>query len=136
MTLPTLFTAHFWFTPTPPPFVPSTTIMFFGLVMLMLIVGIGAYVMRSRVQGDKLARRMWDKIGTLFISTGLVGLLLYALGYEQIPFLGMRFLVLVWLVWVGLWAWQVWRFAYREIPEMRRERAEREKFTKWLPKKR
>jgi hypothetical protein len=92
--------------------------------------------MRSRVKDDKLARRVWDKIGTLLISTGLVGLLLYTLGYEQIPYLGMRVFVLGWLVWIGVWAWKVWRFAYVEVPEMRRERAEREKLTKWLPKKR
>lgn len=110
--------------------------IFLGLIVVMILGGIGAYVMRSRVKDDKLARRVWNKIGTLLVSTGLVGLLLYAFGYEQIPYLGMRFFVLVWLVWIGIWAWQVWRFAYVEVPEMRRERAEREKFTKWLPKKR
>ena len=103
------------------------------VVAAFIIVGTAAEIIRVRGM-DKMTKRALSRAGILLISSGLVGLVLYAFAYERVMYLGMRLWWIVWFVWIVIAAWRIARFVRVEIPAMNKERAAETAFNKWLPK--
>jgi len=135
MTLPPPLTLTFWFQPLPPPFLPMFEVAILVVFAALVIAGIIVAVIRLRPKTDKLAKELLRRIATVLVVIGLSGLLLYSFTYERISYFSMR---VWWAVLFGVfvaWLVPIVRFATKDIPTARKEVAEREKFEKWLPKK-
>lgn len=132
-----ILTVSFWFAALPPPFLLWVDR---GLLVLSALAFMSGIVLtcltRRRHAQEKLEQRARDLTQMTLLWSGMVGLLLYAFAYERTPYLSMR----VW--WIALAAWTlwrcltIWRLMYVKIPHARHKAAQREQFTKWLPKKR
>src|SRR3989338_157076 len=95
---PTLFTASFWFDTTPPPLSAGADRLLFGLFGVVLILGvIVRLVAKHHSKDDKHLLRGFKRAGTMFLTMGVVGLVLFFFSFEQIIFFGARF-------WYPLWA--------------------------------
>jgi hypothetical protein len=134
MTLPPILTLSFWFNPTPPPLLVWSEWILLVILVACVVAGIAVAVVRARSGFEKLVRRGLGRVASLLITVGLAGLLLFAFAYERIPYLGMRLWWIGWAVLVGIWAWGIVRYFQVDIPAIRKQRAEREQFEKWLPK--
>jgi hypothetical protein len=135
MTLPPPLTLSFWFQPSPPPFLPVTNVVILALCSLFIVAGVVVALMQLRPKTDKLMRQLFRRAASLLIVIGAVGLLLYACSYEEISYFSMRFWWLVLLGALIAWAVPIVRFATRDIPAIRAQISEKEKYEKWLPKK-
>lgn len=134
MTLPPLLTPGYWFDPVPPPFLPFVDRLLLVAFMGLAIVGIIAHLARLRAGLEKMTRRAVGRAGTLLITMGLFGLLLWTLAYERVPYLSMRMWYLVWSVLFVIWGYRIYRFVFVEIPSRQKQNEEREAINKWLPK--
>jgi hypothetical protein len=104
---------------------------FFGwFILLALVLWL---LSRWLKVGDRLKADIFRRFSGLLFSTGLLGLLVLFLTYEQLPLLGMRFWFL--LVAVYFVARLVVTVAYtvRDYPAAKARAAERKRLTKWLP---
>lgn len=134
MTLPTLLQPQFWFSLAPPPLLPMVDRVIFSLCVIFVVVGIAAFLLSRRFKDDKLTRRLVSRSGNALLISGFVGLILYVFSYERVPVLSMRFGFFLWIVLMGILAWRIYRYAWKEIPAIRERTAEREQINKWLPK--
>lgn len=130
-----LLTLGYWFSPTPPPFIPFVDASLLVIFAACIVVGIVAHVIRMKSGMDKLSRRAIGRAGTRLISMGFVGLVLYAFSYERVPFLMMRIFFLVWTVVFVVLAYRVYRYAFVEIPKIKESHEERDRLARWLPRK-
>lgn len=137
MTIPSIFTVSFWFAVFPPPFLTWVDRTLLMLSVLACISGVVLIYLTRRLHAQKkLEQQVWNLTQMTLLWSGVIGLLLYTFTYERIPYLSMR----VW--WLALVAWTlwrcltIWRLVYIKLPHARKEAAQREQYTKWLPKKR
>ena len=136
MNLPPLLTLTYWLNPSPPPFATWSDTLIFSLFILMTIGGMAVQVYRMRALSDRMMKRAADEVGTLLLITGIAGLIIHGMSYEQIPYLSMRIWYVAWAGWVAVWGQMVYKFIAIEIPRIKNEKTERADFFKWLPKHR
>ncbi len=135
MTLPPPLTITYWLNPLPLLFRPIINWIFLGIIACAVLTGVIFSFFKMRGGMEKLVKRALGRAANLFISFGLTGLALYVLLYERVPYLSMRLWFLVWVACYGYYGWRVYKFSFIEIARRKQEKAEREKFEKWLPKK-
>ncbi len=134
MTLPPLLRLSYWFGLTPAPFSPIADRAVLVFFSLLFVAGVVAGLARLRHGWEKMTRRMLLIVSTRLIILGAFGLLLYAMTYERIYVLGMRFGYVIWLALAAWYVWKTERLIRVEIPAKDQQRAERERLEKWLPK--
>ncbi len=135
MTLPPLLTLSFWFNPNPPAFISVINIVIIAFIAASFVSGIVAYALPRLKSMDKLDRQIVQRLGFVWLTFGITGLMLYAFAYERVAYLSMRIFWLPLLIWVIWKNWQIYQFAFKTVPEVRKARAERDQYEKWLPKK-
>ncbi len=133
-TLPPLLQSGYWFSLTPIPFLPWAGWLVFGMMSLLLIVGIGLWWMGYGGRFSKERRRIYRRWSSVGIWSGLAGLLIYSFTWLRIPVLSIRALFLVWMIGFGYWAWTIFRHIAYVQPIMDKQKAERAAYEKWLPK--
>ncbi|MFA4955118.1 MAG: hypothetical protein WC641_07465 [Patescibacteria group bacterium] len=134
MQIPSLLTPLYWFKTTPPPLMAVAqkgVLIFFAACV---VAGVIIYLMRLKKNLDKFSRRGMARIGTALLTMGGFGLALLFFEFERIPVLTMRALYLVWLILAAWWGYSIFRYITVKIPEIRKQREDRENFNKWLPK--
>jgi len=124
----------FWFGIQPPTFVSWVSNFFVVAFLAMTVVGIGVKVYGAKSGMEKLMRRAVERVGSLFLTMGLLGLLWWAMTYEKVPMLSMRIWIIAWLALVGYWIWLIVKYVRVEIPAKHAMAKEREQYEKWLPK--
>jgi ABC-type transport system involved in multi-copper enzyme maturation permease subunit len=115
-------------------FIGWVSIFFLVVFTALVILGIIAKVYAVKSNLEKLLRRAVQRAGSLLLTMGLVGLLIYFFTFENVPILSMRVWLLVLLASGIAWAWSIYRYVKVEIPAKREMHAERERLNKWLPK--
>jgi hypothetical protein len=128
-----LLTSSFWFGAQTYPFTPLWTYITLTVIACTLFGAIAVRERRFRLKG-KLERKIAARAFSCFLSAGVIGLLLYFITWQRIPFLGMRVVWVVWFFAHALWGYMIWSAVRRDIPAMRAAMAEREAYEKWLPK--
>lgn len=102
---------------------------------VLFVAGIVVWMLRLRGGYDKPVKRALSRLATHLGWTGIVGLGLWFLAYQQVPWLSMRAGFLMWAVWFVLGFWFIGRYVWKEIPEREaRQKAQAEE-RKWLPKR-
>lgn len=108
-----------------------------GLIVIFgvfLFIGILGRIIAMRIGWEKMIKRLIVKTSNSCVALGVFGFVLYGFYFERVTVLGARFWYLLWLALFGWYAWKIWKYAFVEIPEIEKKRAERETAEKWLPK--
>ncbi len=105
----------------------------FGFFILMFVVGIVARIVASNNTHDRYLRDLGQRGGTLLMTMGLLGIVLYFFSFERIRLFGSRFLYVCWLIGLIAWGYTLVRFARRTIPQKRERDMQREQQRKYLP---
>lgn len=135
MNLSPLLTLQFWFNVNPPPFTPVIDWSILLLMIALVLGGAVALYLRTQKKYEKMVRRAFMRAGLLGVIAGIIGLSFYGAAFERVPFLSMRFMWLIWVIWTGLEAWSIYRYVTIAIPAKQDIQAERDRINKWLPKK-
>lgn len=128
-----LLTIQYWFTLRPFPMPRSWIIgldIFFGLY---IIAGIIFSVMSRRVD-PQLSKRL-RRFSRVFWTLGLVGYGWILFSFEEAVFLGARFWFLFILASTAVWCAFILLDIKKNLARERSEQAERERFQKYLPKR-
>lgn len=131
-----LLTLSYWFDAYPSALIAWASITLLVVFLAMVILGIFTNVIVVKRAMDKWMRRAMYKVGAALMTMGFIGLLLVLCGYEQVPFLSMRFWYLLWLIGTGVWAWFLYKHLTVYVPKRRAEKQAREQHDKWIPRAR
>lgn len=135
MTVPPLLTLSYWFATRPAPFHPLVEQGLLAFFSVILIAGIVAGILPLKAGLSKKTKRMCYRFASLFISTGIAGVLLWVFSSQEISILSMRFLFIAWFIWLAIGLYGIYRYLWIEVPERERLAKEREEREKWLPKR-
>lgn len=130
-----LTSLSFWFDLAPgsySQFVMSTLLVLFALTFVVGIAGKVSSEKRRAV--DKLAARVYRKIGNLGIAMGIVGFALLFFYYEGIYIFSARFWFVVWLLATLYWIRRIVYLARVKIPREKKTMEEQSDYEKYLPK--
>ena len=102
----------------------------FGLFVLFKVLL--RYMGRQYVHGlHKAQQRILQRVETLCLTLGLVGLFWVFLRYELVPFFSARFWLMIWFLSFVMWAYLIFHYAryqVHDIVRLDRERASRQKY--------
>ncbi len=108
----------------------------FVTFLLFFVIGIVGHIVVDRHGGDRLTKKMGNRISTLFVVMGLAGLILFFFGFERIQLFGARFWYPLWVVVTLVWGLTVLRFVKRDVPKMRERSLLRQVRDRYLPGRR
>jgi len=124
-----LLTLHYWFNLRPESLTPLAQKLFIGLLLLFIVLAIVVGFLKKK---SGLYRGFFKRLYIFCWGNFLIGLLFFFFNYEQVPFLGARF-------WLGLWiivmlAWLVIILKkLKTIPEQKKQREQEKELQKYLP---
>ncbi len=133
MSILNLFTISYWFAT---PRVISTT----GLTVLLVVFGgmmILGLALKSASQKGTIERFLAKAVqrwGSMSLTMGLLGLIYVFLRYERVPFFSLRMWLGLWAIGLAFWAYKIWRYQTKKLPELRERYAEDAKRYAFLPK--
>ncbi len=118
------------------PFTTWNTIesimVFFGLIVL---AGIIIKIYKEIKKGEKFQAKLLEKIISLCIVMGVLGILLTWLRYERVQILSARFWLIVWLIVTLIWLYPIVKYYLKVVPEAKKRSEEKKLYSKYLPKK-
>ncbi len=108
---------------------------FWALMFLALILaGLLAKIVRQ-IKKDNELKEVLRRLGDLWLAAGLLGLLWMFFRQERIAFFAWRFWLLFWLLLFVSWHLKIIKYIIKRLPEIKREKWEREMRQKYLPGK-
>lgn len=106
----------------------------FGVFLACFVLGLIGRIVVDRRGDDRYKKEIGSRISSLFITMGLLGVILFFFSFEHIQLFGARFWYPIWVIAILVWTFFIVRFVKREVPKKRaREMALREQ-SKYLPK--
>jgi len=128
-----LLSPSYIFNLNPGPFIGNLgkyLIIFFAVV---IIAGVIAYVFSTHKANSPLIRKMFTKVSNFLLTIGIIAILLIFFRQQRVQFLSMPFLLYLWLI--GSMAWSVFviRFFTHEVPQRKKQMAEKKEREKYLP---
>lgn len=127
------FNPSFWFTLQPAEVGGVSGNAIFAFFVLMFVLGIVSRIIASQKTDDRHLRELGNRLATLLMTMGLLGILLYFFSYERIRLFGSRFWYLFWVIGLAIWVGFLIRFGRKTIPEMKRQESVREQLRKYFP---
>lgn len=106
----------------------------FGAILVSGIAAWAIFFFRFRKNSPVWAE-LWRRIFHFGITMGLSGLLLLFFARQEIYVFGARFWFLLWLALAAGWTIFIMRHAFVRLPRRMKERKERRRLGKYLPKK-
>ncbi len=128
-----LFDPSFWFTLRPAEVGGISGSLIFGFFLLLFVLGIVSRIVAAQKLDDRYARMLGGRIGTMLVTLGILGVLLYFFSYERIRLFGSRFWYLFWVIGLIVWAGFIVRFAKKTIPELKQKEGIRAQMRKYFP---
>ncbi len=123
----------FWFDVTPLRLSPIFQIGFFVLFALFIMGGLVLRIVRKN-RTDKFERQLLARAAALGLAMGLLGMFWLFFSFEEISYFGMRAWILVWGMVVVVWAWKMYRYATKEVPQRRLLEQSKSEANKYLPR--
>ena len=127
------FSLGYWFTMSPPEVGGLLGNVVFALFIIVLVLGIVGRIVSDRKQEDRYKRDIGNRIASLLVTMGILGLILYFFSFEGIQLFGARFWYPVWVVTVIVWAFYIFRYVKRDIPQHKAQAEARREQGKYLP---
>lgn len=129
MTVQEFFSADYLFNPSTPResrlYIPL--IILFGLLLVFCIL--------IKIVRNLKFKKLADRYFTSFLTIGILGFIYLFCRYEQLPWLGTRFFLLLILSVLFVWTVINLIWALRYIPKYKKEINISERYNKYLPKK-
>ena len=135
MDLRNLFNFKMWFNTDPGALLPGSIKILLVVFIVFIILMIAAQLISKSKKLSKIKAVIAQKIsGALFWIT-LAFLIFFFFAQQGLPILGMR--LWFFLIFIGGIIWFVFiiRYAVIEVPKKEKEKEERDRFQKYLPKK-
>lgn len=134
MSLTSFFHSSYWF--AIPTSISETALVlllvFFGA---FLIVGIALKSVASKDKLEHFAAKMLGRWGTWATIMGLLGLLHVFLRYERAIILSYRFWLGIWVIIAAFWAYRIYIYQTKKIPELRARHREYAQKYAYLPRR-
>lgn len=123
----------FWFDIHPLALTVGSQRVLFFVFGFLLVLGAITRMVASRHQEDRHVTEVFNRLGQMGVTMGMIGLLLFFMSFEEIVFLGARFWYLFWTIGLVVWIGNIVRYVKKTIPaEREAELAEQER-RKYLP---
>jgi len=113
-----------------------------GTIKIMMIffavvtaIGIGLKIYERTAEMEKFRSKLLDKLVSLFITLGLLGIGLTWVRYERVQILSARFWLLVWLAALFAWLYPILKYLFKVVPEAKKHAEESRLMRKYLPAK-
>lgn len=130
-----LFSLDFWFNIQPVGLTPLFSKVFFVLFASFIVFGAIANIVAKNRKDDRLLVSAYRRIAQLFYVMGWVGFFFWFASYETLYIFGARFWYLLWVLGVLFWAWRIYVFIAKVIPQQREELQHRADVNKYLPRR-
>lgn len=128
-----LFQPSYWLTLQPPEIGGLLGNVVFGVFIAFLVLGIIGRIVVDRKGADRYKKEIGNRISSLLITMGILGVILYFFSFEEIQLFGARFWYPLWIIATLVWMFFLVRFVKRDVPAKRaREESLRAKW-KYLP---
>lgn len=124
-----------WFTLRPAAIGGLSGNIIFAVLVLLFVLGIVSRIVAGNKVDDRYMRTLGERVGTMLMTMGGLGLLFFFFSYERIQLFGAPFWYLFWAVGLIVWIVFLARFAKKTIPQMRSSEVERIEKRKYLPKR-
>lgn len=136
MNLVNLLKPSLWFNVNPGPLLPSSEKIIIAVIVIMLaLAAAGSFFGKRKKDLDKVKAILARKLSRMFFWLGLILAILLFFAREGVPILGMRLWFLLLLLGAFVWLFFIARYAVAEIPKVEKLKKEKERFNKYLPKK-
>ncbi len=125
-----LFSLSFWFNLRPGLLSPATKTVFLAFLAVIAVCAVVFFILKKNPKNPQA--KLWNSLYGFSLSNFIIGLALWFLNYELVPFLSARFWFLLWLISMIVWAGLIFKGLFCKLK--RKEEAEKEKaFKKYLP---
>ncbi len=108
----------------------------FGVFLSLFILGIVSRIVAKHRTEDRYLKLVGQKFGILFVSAGLLGMLLFFFSFEAILFFGARFWYPILFIGFVVWFVNILRFIRREVPSMKARELQSKARSKYMPPRR
>lgn len=133
MSVYNLFYLSYWI--GQPRIARGNVLLFWVLSFLFLVlVGLVCKFLSHRREENEIKKAL-RRFGNLGLAMGFLGLLWLFFRQERVAFFAWRFWLAFWLLGFVWWLGAVIRYTIKRLPEIKKERWEREMRAKYLPKK-
>ena len=129
----TFLQPSFWFSLQPAEVGGWIGTSIFVIFLLMGIAGVVARIVAAQKLDDRYMRMMGNRFGTLLITMGMLGVVLYFFSFERIRLFGSRFWYLLWLIGLIVWIVLLVRYMKKNIPAMKEQAEARFEKRKYFP---
>ncbi|MGI6373784.1 MAG: hypothetical protein ACOX0C_00305 [Patescibacteria group bacterium] len=124
-----LFSLNYWFNLRPQPLSSVGQTLFIILLAVFVLTIVGILVANKKLGSY---RGLFRRISDFSVGNLIIGLILFFLNYETIPFFSARFWLLIWGIVMIVWAVFIVKF-FRKINASRGEGSKAAEFEKYLP---
>lgn len=129
-----LLKLSYWFDPLPGPWLNEYLKIIYAFFGLLVVAGLVAWLLAGKNKADRLIMRFWSKVQHFALTIGLVGLVLVLIRQERIYFLSMPLWLLLLVLGAIVWAYYIFRYITRVVPERRKEIEAKKLKEKYLPR--
>ena len=124
-----LFTLSYWFDLQPESLTPLGQQIFIGFLVLLVILAVISFAIKIR---KGIYRVFFKRLYAFSLTNIAVGLLIFFLNYESVPFLAARFWIAIWFL--AMLARLIFMFITLRITSVhKKEREQEEERKKYLP---
>ncbi|MEK7648014.1 MAG: hypothetical protein AAB384_03200 [Patescibacteria group bacterium] len=113
-----LFTWSYWFA-VPPVISYAATLTLVIVFGLMFLTGITFKKLAHDARIEKFTAKILARWGSLLTVMALLGYLYYFLRFERTPLFSLRMFLGVWAIGLLFWAYRVYIYQTKKIPELR-----------------
>lgn len=130
-----LFHSDYLFTKTPPADSDYRYLVILFGVLIVIAVSSWVYFAKKKKQLS-LWGNIQGRVFNLFLYIGIIGLVLIFFRWQEIPYVGSRFFLIILLVAFLLWAAYVMFYRFIIFKELLANNKKKEEFEKYLPSSR
>jgi len=133
MGIKNLFFLSYWFDQ---PYIARGWVMWVWVLSFLLLVLAGLILKIWRqYKPDREMKEAIRRFANIGLTMGVLGLFWMFLRQERVPFLAWRFWLWFWLLGLVWWLSAVVRYTIVRLPEIKREKVDRETRDRYLPKR-
>lgn len=128
-----LFTISYWFA-TPRAISTTALTVLFVAFGVMVVVGLALKSAAHKGAIERFLAKAVERWGSMSMNMGFLGFIMIFLRYQRTPFFMLRFWMLVWLIGLLFWAYRIWKYQTKKLPELRERYAEEAKRYAFIPR--
>lgn len=124
----------YWLTLQPPEVGGFLGSVVFGVFVALFVLGIIGRIVVAPRGDERYKKEIGNRIATLLITMGLLGVILFFFSFEEIQLFGARFWYPVWVMAILVWMFFLVRFVKRDVPAKRAREEALKTQGKYLPR--